>query len=481
MIINYENVQVELPFEILHIKKLNFTAEVNEHHTLKLEALISEENAEKYLEESVDWKEVKLLVNKTPIYVGKIIKLEICYKGQVAYLKLKTISYSYDLDIKKHKLAFINLNSTYEDVIKKVLSKYANVDFKDDISNGKTIKNLLVQYEETDFEFLKRLASHFETVLVVNSTSSSHRIHFGVETSYKEAELEPHFSEVKTSFEEFNKIRNSINEEIGQQNFIGWKAIGNEYIPLCSEIIYEGQRVCVTKVDMEISNGEINYTYVLKFLKGIKTTYIINSKLKGISLEGIVKNRRNNEVQVHFCINDSYENVESNKWFFFGREVSNFYCMPLIEDKVRISFLAGDEKDTIITNSVRIAGADAKYYSKISTPSNKSYSTENGQELLMTPDKLQIAEDDGKSIQITLNKNGSINLTGKNISLDASKNIEIGTSLSSSSNSKVFKPKSIKISAKNKVTVTRSCKGVNSAESIQLAEENHLRGIVKLL
>lgn len=481
MIINYENVQVELPFEIVHIKKLHFTAEVNEHHTLNLEGLIDEENAAKYLEESVDGKKIKLFINKTPVYVGKIIKLEICYKGQVAYLKLSTISYSYDLDIKRHKQAFINLNSSYDEVIKKVLSKYSDSDFKDNVTYGKVIRNLIVQYEETDFQFLKRLASHFETVLVVDSTDSSGRIHFGVETIYKEVKLSSHFREVKTSFEKFNKIRASVNEDLAQQNFIGWKISGNEYIPLCSEIIYERQRVCVARIDMEISNGEISYSYELKFLKGIKTTYMINPKLNGISLVGVVKNRRDNEMQLHFSINDSYEDAESNKWFYFGREVSNFYCMPLIGSKVRVTFLTGDEKDTIITNSVRIAGEDAKYYSKISTPSNKSYSTENGQELLMTPDKLQIAEDDGKSIQITLNKSGSISLTGKNISLAASENIEIGTSMSSSSNSKIFKPKSIKISAKNKVTVTRSSKGVNSAESIQLAEENHLRGIVKLL
>lgn len=44
-----------------------------------------------------------------------------------------------------------------------------------------------------------------------------------------------------------------------------------------------------------------------------------------------------------------------------------------------------------------------------------------------------------------------------------------------------MKVKSITISAKNKVTITKSSKGINTSHSMQLAEENHLRGIVKML
>lgn len=482
MIINYENVQVELPYKVLHIENLNLIAEVNAHHTLNLEFLIEEENVEKYLEESVQGKEVKLFIDEKIIYLGKIIEIEISYKGQVAHFKINTISYSYDLDIKKHNQAFFNLQSTYEAVIRDVLKKYDKTDLKDNITYGKCIKTLLVQYKETDFEFLKRLATHFETVLVVDATTNVSKFHFGVEAIYKEVKLGTTFREIKTRFDNFNTIKYASKENLNQQNFIVWKIKSNQYIPLCSEVYYEGQRVCVAKVDMKIRKGEISYDYELKFLKGIKTLYKINPKLKGISLQGIVKNSRNNEMQLHFCINDSYNEAEGNKWFAYGREVSSFYCMPVLESKVHITFLTGDEKYTIVSNAVRIADSNAKYYSKISENSNKSYSTVDGQELLMTPEMIQIAEDDGKSIQITLQKDGNVSVTAKNISLYSSKKIEIGTKAPFDPKKNPVKPTSINISAKNKVTITRCAgKGVNAGHSIQLAEENHLRGIVKML
>ncbi|NOW04348.1 hypothetical protein [Clostridium beijerinckii] len=474
MTINYENIQIELPYEVLSIKAMHLIAEVNEHHILSLEALISEENAEEYLEESVEGKDIRLFIDGKVIYVGKIIKLEIRYKGQVSYLKLKTISYSYDLDVKKHKKAFLNMESTYQDVIRSVLSKYTNSDFKDNITYGNFVKDLLVQYEETDFEFIKRLATHFETVIVVDAASNMSRLHFGIEVIDCEAQLENDFKEVKVKLEDFTNILCGSKDNLMEQNFIGWHVEGTEYISLGSQLTYKGQKVIVSRMEIQQIKGEFIYKYELKFLKGIKTVYKVNSKLKGVSLEGIVKNRKNNEMQLHLCINDEYENAEGNKWFHYGREVSNFYCMPLIEDKVHITFLSGDEKDTIVTNVIRNGDKSTL------VPSNKDYSTENGQELLMTPEMLQISADSGKSIQISLNQNGSVSITADSISLKSSSNIEIGNIESSNASKYISKPDTIKISAKNQVTITRASKGVNTSHSIQLAEENHLKGIIKM-
>jgi len=479
--INYEYVQVELPYEILHIEDLHYIAKVNEHQTLTLEALISEENSEKYIQESVEGKDVRLIINERVVYTGKIIELQICYKGQVASLKLKTISYSYDLDVKKHKQAFYNLQSTYEDIIRSVLSKYSNADFRDNITNGKCIKDLLVQYEESDFEFIKRLATHFETVLVVDAAACMSRFHFGIDAVDKEIALEGDFREAQIMLDNFTRTKCISKEELIEQDFIGWKVESKEYISLGSELTYDGRNVIVARIEMKQLKSEIIYIYELKLLKGIRTIYKINSKLKGISLEGIVKNRRNNEMQLHFCINDSYENIESNKWFQYGREVSNFYIMPVLESKMHITFLTGDEKNTIVTNAVRIAKPEDKYYSKIAEHNNKSYSTVDGQELLITPEIFQIAEDDGKTIQMTLNENGIISITGKNISIHSGSDIVLGTEAPFHSEKNPQKPASIEISAKNSVTITKSNKGINSAHSMQLKEENHIRGIVKML
>ncbi|WP_315077917.1 hypothetical protein [uncultured Clostridium sp.] len=481
MIMNYENIQVELPYEILQIEDLNFKAEINEHHTFNIKALIDENNVDKYLNEDTENKQIKLIINNNIIYVGKIIELKISCINHLSYLSIKSISYSYNSDIKRNNHAFIDLKSTYENVINETLSKYKNYIFKDNITDGKSIDNLIVQYEETDFEFLKRLASHFKSVLVVDSGSDVIRFHFGVETISNNYVLENSFNEIENKFDFFNTMQSITKDCLYEQNFIGWKLDNKEYFPLGTEFTYYGQKVCVYKVEMKIKKGEIIYTYELKFLKGIITEYKINHKLKGASLEGIVKNVKNNEMQIHFCINDNYKDDASNKWFDYCRETSNFYVMPMVGSKVHITFFTGDERKVNVTNAIRSAGSNAKYYNKISNPSNKSYSTENGQELLMSPDMIQIAQDDGKSIQVTLSSNGSVSISGSNINLSASKKAEVGSKAPFNAKKNPVKPKSISISAKNCVTITRSVgSSVNPSEVIQLKEENNIKGIAKL-
>lgn len=103
------------------------------------------------------------------------------------------------------------------------------------------------------------------------------------------------------------------------QAFIGWQVESYDYIPIGTEIKYKGQKVRVAKLELNQQKEELIYTYTLKFKKGLKTPYKINEKLQGTSLEAIVKKRRNNEAKVHFCINKTYEEKETNKWFSYTR------------------------------------------------------------------------------------------------------------------------------------------------------------------
>lgn len=476
MEIKYENLRVILPYEILQIENLSLKEEINKHHILEIKALIDEEDSEKYLYDDMENKQIRLLISDKLIYVGKIIGFKISNINNLTYLNLKAISYSYDMDIKRNKHAFVNLASKYKNIIHTVLSKYGHYDFIDNVTEEKYIQNLIVQYDETDFEFLKRIASHFKSVLVVDSTSDFIRFNFGIKPMSINCILQKEFNEVKVDFDLFNNMKSLSKEDLFENDYIEWKVKWNEYFPLGTQFFYCGSKICIYNLKLDLIRGEIIYTYYLKPLKGIRTQYNINSKLKGVSLEGIIKNEKNNQMQIHFGINDNYEESENNIWFDYCREVSDFYVMPTVGSKVRINFFSGDEKSANIINSVRSAESNARYYSKISNAQNKSYSTEYGQEILMSPDSIQIAEDDGKSIQITLGQGGNVSISGSNISLKADGKVDIGTKAPFNPK-KNTKPKNINISAKNTVTVTRSSdSSVNVNESIQLKEENHIKG-----
>ena len=489
--LSYENIQLDVPYEVICIESIYFIAQMNDHQYLTLDVTIEATKLEEYITNSTEGKQIKVLLDGKIIYVGKVIKLQAKYNRRIARLIITAASYSYDLDLEKHQAVFNNLNMTYDEVIKKVLSNYKKKDSLDKVTEGKCIPHLLVQYKETDWEFLKRLATHFETVLEVDAVAPSGCIYFGYEP--RPIEKEAHqgtdevfegtyaFKDSMINYETFHKIKGLTEEDLYEQSFIGWKVESKVYVPLGMEITYDGKKICVAKVEMQSIRGEIIFYYELKFRKAIRTNYTFNNKLQGASLEAIVKKRKDNEMQLHFCVNKTYEANGADQWFQYGREVSNFYCMPVEESKVHVLFLVGDEQKAIISHGIRIASPKEKYYNKIANPDHKSYSTVDGQELSMTPDAVQLAEDDGKKIQFTLTKEGNVSITAQTINIYANGKMEVGTKAPYHPKSNPTKPKTITISVKNKLVVTKSPNdSVNVSHSIELNEQNHMRGNVRL-
>ena len=76
--------------------------------------------------------------------------------------------------------SFCRLSQSYTEVLYEVLYEYPQKDIWDEITQGQAIKDMLLQYEETDWEFLKRLASHFSTFLVADSSADCGRAYFGI-------------------------------------------------------------------------------------------------------------------------------------------------------------------------------------------------------------------------------------------------------------------------------------------------------------
>ena len=143
--------------------------------------------------------------------------------------------------------------------------------------------------------------------------------------------------------------------------------------------------------------------------------------------------------------------------------------MPEKESKVHIYFSTNYEKDSIAIHAVRAQGADAKYAGRTQNPDNKSFSNVTGSEMKLTPSDMSFAADDGKSICLTLAQSGDVTLIGKNINFTATENLELGMR-DAQGDAPPFRPQNIKLSAKNKIEMSKGGIG------IQMAEQTFLKG-----
>ena len=81
-------------------------------------------------------------------------------EGQHAILFLRAVSYLWKMDIEKKSRSFQNLNLTYKEVAQMVIQGY-DADMEWNIPDRK-LSAPLIQYQETDYCFLRRMISHLK-------------------------------------------------------------------------------------------------------------------------------------------------------------------------------------------------------------------------------------------------------------------------------------------------------------------------------
>lgn len=96
------------------------------------------------------------------IFCGIVNDIELHQEGRLYIVKVIGISFTIILDIEKKCRSFQNIDITYEELVKQVLADTESADVLFCATDHK-IGVPVYQYEETDWEFLKRVASQLET------------------------------------------------------------------------------------------------------------------------------------------------------------------------------------------------------------------------------------------------------------------------------------------------------------------------------
>ncbi|TCO68073.1 type VI secretion system Vgr family protein [Marinisporobacter balticus] len=480
MLVTYKGFKIDLPYDILQVEYMALEQKINEHIRLNLKVLVEEDKILEYINQPVIGTKVVVkeynrhIKREVPIFQGKIINVKMDYHGKLHVLELSCISFTQDFDIKKNSRTFCDLDLTYKEVIKNVLSTYPKKDFQDMVTKNQKIDHFLLQYEETDWAFIKRLATHFEALLLPDAGANFGRMYFGLPRLNNNIEIHKKDYIISKDLEKYNKDINISREKLMTQDYTSWEIETNIRLYLGEEVIFNNVRCQVTGVFIHTYKEDIKYVYKLQVYKGVRSIYTTNPKIFGMSLPSIVKERRGNSVRVHFQIDDTYIKRPNNKFFTYALESSAWYCMPVEESKVHIYFPTNDEKDAIAIHAVRIAGSNEKYHHRTINPDHKSFSNTTGSEMKITPKDISFAVDDAKAISMMLKKSGDINIKGKNITLKAANNINFGVrELPPDVEGEPVRPKNIKMSAKENFIITRN---KDIGHSINMTDETHIKG-----
>ena len=417
-------------YEFVKISELKIESKINDHAKLYIKGIIDSEKGDKYVEGANDESFIKISVkdNKNDIkdlFQGIVINISINTSNDIKILEIEALSATFLMDINKKNRTFQNENSTYRNIIDTVNSSYKNISIVDNVTETAKIDTFVVQYKETDWEFVKRLASYFNSWIVPECQLTDIKYSIGKTGMSRTYSLEEFNYSIKKGIQEYKiKDGNGVSG-LYDIDLITYEVITNKMLDLCDAVTFKGRKLYVYEAEIEMHDSIFSNKYSLRDKNGMKIRRIYNNQIVGLSLSGTILDIKSDVVKVNLEI-DGKQALNAARWFpystvYSSEDGTGWYCMPEKGDAIRLYFPDNVEKNAYVISSVNLKSRDTE---KRSDPSVKSIGTKYGKQLIMEPGAVNIIGGSGMMVKMT--DDGGIEIiSDKKIILDAQDDIEI--------------------------------------------------------
>lgn len=401
-VIAYGNLQVS-PYQLVNLQELTLTKEINEHGSLRFTGIIPEEMQHSYVEmtdadTTVEVSQIHENGGSSLLFSGLVLGIEVKVVRGVHYLEVEAVSHSYKLDVKRKSRSFQNTGMIYGDLLNKVAIDYPDIDILDDATGGKAIGTFTMQYFETDWAFLKRMASRFHTGLVPATTFDKPKLFFGLPEGGVKGNLHNFHYTVKKKMAAYRDASQNHNPALEENDFIFYEVETKDHVLNIGDVVqFKGRMLIVNRAYTEMKDGLLKHEYTLCTRKGLSRPKLYNEPVTGVSIQGKIIEVIQDTVKVHLEI-DKEQNVGEAYRFpyssvYTAEGNSGWYVMPEKGDTVRVYIPSNKEEDAIALSSVRQDKAEGSS-NKLGNPDHKFFRTASGKELMMTPSEVVITAKD---------------------------------------------------------------------------------------
>ncbi|WCN36418.1 contractile injection system protein, VgrG/Pvc8 family [Aneurinibacillus uraniidurans] len=448
-VIAYHNLQIA-PYELTHILELTITKKINEHARLYFTGIVPEKLKDSYVQ--MTEAQTKIKVNQRdekagsiPLFSGIVLNVGIRAVRDVYYIEVEAASHTYNLDVKRKSRSFQNKNMPYGALLQKVVAGYSGVDVMDVVSHGALLKTFTMQYQETDWQFLQRLASRFHTGLVPASTFDNPKFYFGVPDGPTKGKLEDFHYSVRKKIADFRVSSDNYIPGIHENDFIYYEVETDKVLHIGDRVSFKGKTLLVSEAYTQMTNSLLKHRYILCSQKGTSQNTRYQTDITGVSIQGKVIQVEKDNVKLHLKI-DKEQSVSEAWWFHYSPTYtaeghSGWYCMPELGDVVHVYFPSQKEEEGLAVRSIR-NDSSATNSNKVGDPDVKYFRTAAGKEVMLSPDAIVISAKDDEIFIRLHEKDGIQIFSTKNIKIISQQNIQMNAQ------------KKVIISAKDEITLT---------------------------
>lgn len=334
-------------------------------------------------------------------FAGVVVDYKEKHQAQYCELELWITGKTYLMDLIENKRIFQNTNQSYNDIMGEVSKEYGSCFVVNEQNLFSSINHISVQYGETDWNYIKRLASEKAAPLIPYGADGFFSV--GVMSNNSSYNIKVTDYQKICDIENTNRrIQNGVDTDIRLEECYVIRT--REMLELGDSVNLEGIQasLIVYQIDGVYDDYRLVNTYVLKHRDALKVEYIKNYNIIGASISGTVDDVVGDKVKVLF---DLEGNQDSKKLFDFATVYSSqsdagWYCMPEKSDLVRLYFPNEKEEEAFVFNAMQIQkeGKD---------PAIKFFRNPQGKLIEFAPEYIKIANGDLMKIELN-DKDGII-------------------------------------------------------------------------
>lgn len=415
------NIQIDSNLRIKYITTLMIVTEMQKHGTCRLTGVLEDGLEAQQLLSSRDDIPINIITIGDCIEVlfrGIIKKAEINVVSGVYHIHILAVTLSEMLDRTKKQRSFQNVNMSYEQAIRRVLESYGHLKAFCSEKAQETLNEPVIQYGETDWEFLLRLGSHLHIPVYADCVSGGRVLCFGVEEGvHVNIEGNDYHAGISEKYHEADERRDSVT----RKDYLYYRITCDENYRIGDEINAGAYRFIIFKKSAELIHEQLEFTYWAGGCGNLYIPYIGHDRLVGMEFSGTVADTQAEKVRIRLKIDEPYEGADY-EWDWGPPSGNILYAMPERESSVRLCFGSETASEGITTSNIRDSSGNMLEWQ------NRTFMTGAGKRTEFYPERLafqsgngQIALSDGKAIAFTgmdkleIIASGTIQLAAANI------------------------------------------------------------------
>ncbi|MDE6219265.1 MAG: phage late control D family protein [Lachnospiraceae bacterium] len=398
--VTYENLLLRLGQTSLSVYHLNIVEEPGGHGRMTVEAE-TEEGAKDYLLYE-EYGSVVLYADMgeslQPLFYGIVTRMEVAARGGRCEISLEAVTQSYMMDLSVRNCSFQDVAMTSHQLMKGVMESYSGSQALISVPD-EALGHIAIQYQETDWDFVKRMLSDYGAAVYVDSTMPGICLRMGL----MEEQGETDWDSLPYTVMRDTAPENVQKERKGQMCYI---VEANDLFPLGQKVQFRGQELYIGKVSRYISRGVLINEYRLYFREGMAVLKYNNPFLCGVSLYGVVTEVKRSRIRA--ALETDTRIPCQNSYFYAYSTVaaspdgSGWYCMPKPGDSVRIFFPSDDEREGYAVSNT-VGQSSPGQDSPISNPDLKDLVMPDGKGVKFIENGIQMCVGDFKGSAVLTN------------------------------------------------------------------------------